>query len=132
MAASSSAIPNKSQFKIGEVCRLTDTQPYVLRFWETEFPTLAPQKTRTGQRVYRRQDIETVMQIKKLLYEESYTIAGARKQLERGGEEPPARSAPLEVVPPRVPRPDPKVEAIRHELQDLLAFLAADRRSKNT
>jgi DNA-binding transcriptional MerR regulator len=75
-------IPDKTHFKIGEVCRITDTQPYVLRFWESEFPSLAPQKTRSGQRVYRRQDIEMVLRIKQLLYEEAYTIAGARKQLE--------------------------------------------------
>ena len=74
-------IPKKHYFKIGEVCSLTDTQPYVLRFWESEFPQLAPDKSRTGQRVYRPRDVEMILEIKKLLYEEGYTIAGARKKL---------------------------------------------------
>ena len=69
-------------YKIGEVCDLTDTQPYVLRFWESEFPQLAPQKNRSGQRIYRRDDIELILKIKRLLYEQEFTIAGARRQLE--------------------------------------------------
>ena len=76
------AIPNKLFFKIGEVCEITDTQPYVLRYWESEFPALAPAKNSSGQRIYRRRDIETVMRIKQLLYEEGFTIAGAKKRLE--------------------------------------------------
>ena len=75
-------IPNKLFFKIGEVCEITDTQPYVLRYWESEFPALAPAKNSSGQRIYRRKDIETVLRIKQLLYEEGFTIAGAKKQLE--------------------------------------------------
>lgn len=75
-------IPEKLFYKIGEVCEYTDTQPYVLRFWESEFPSLAPQKNRSGQRIYSREDIELVLRIKKLLYEEEFTIAGARKRLE--------------------------------------------------
>ena len=73
--------PKKHFYKIGEVCSLTDTQPYVLRFWESEFPQLAPNKSRTGQRIYRPRDVELILEIKKLLYEEGYTIAGARKKL---------------------------------------------------
>jgi len=69
-------------YKIGEVCSLTDTQPYVLRFWESEFPQLAPRKNRTGQRLYRHRDVEMVLEIKKLLYDEGFTIAGAKKRLE--------------------------------------------------
>ena len=75
-------IPNKLFFKIGEVCEITDTQPYVLRYWESEFPALAPAKNSSGQRIYRRRDIETVLRIKQLLYEEGFTIAGAKKRLE--------------------------------------------------
>ena len=71
-------IPNKLFFKIGEVCEITDTQPYVLRYWESEFPALAPAKNSSGQRIYRRRDIETVLRIKQLLYEEGFTIAGPR------------------------------------------------------
>jgi DNA-binding transcriptional MerR regulator len=79
-------VPDKLFYKASEVCQLTDTQPYVLRFWESEFPQLAGEKNRSGQRVYRRQDIELIFRIKKLLYEEEYTIAGARKVLEEGVE----------------------------------------------
>ncbi len=74
-------IPRKLFYKIGEVCQLTGTQPYVLRFWESEFPQLAPTKSRTGQRLYRRKDIDLVLEIKTLLYQEGFTIAGARKKL---------------------------------------------------
>jgi DNA-binding transcriptional MerR regulator len=74
-------MPRKLFYKVGEVCQLTDTQPYVLRFWESEFSQLAPTRSRTGQRLYRRKDVDLVMQIKKLLYEEGHTIAGVRKQL---------------------------------------------------
>jgi DNA-binding transcriptional MerR regulator len=74
-------IPRKLFYKIGEVCQLTDTQPYVLRFWESEFPQLAPTKSRSGQRLYRKKDIDLVLGIKQLLHEEGYTIAGARKKL---------------------------------------------------
>ncbi|HEX5481479.1 MAG TPA: MerR family transcriptional regulator [Terriglobia bacterium] len=74
-------IPDKVYFRIGEVSRLAQTKPYVLRYWETEFPTLRPGKTRTGHRVYRRKDVETVFEIKRLLYNEGFTIDGARKQL---------------------------------------------------
>lgn len=74
-------IPDKLFFKIGEVCEITGVQPHVLRYWETEFPQLAPQKNRAGQRVYRRRDVELVFHIKRLLKEEGYTIAGAKKRL---------------------------------------------------
>jgi DNA-binding transcriptional MerR regulator len=74
-------IPEKSLFRIGEVSRLTDTKAFVLRFWETEFPSLQPVKSPSGHRLYRREDIETVFQIKRLLYEQGFTIAGARKHL---------------------------------------------------
>ena len=77
-------IPNKLFFKIGEVCELAGVEPFVLRFWETEFPTLAPQKSKTGHRVYRRKDVEMVLKIKNLLYDRGFTIAGARKQLAKG------------------------------------------------
>jgi len=72
----------KPHYKIGEVCEITGTQPYVLRFWESEFPGLAPQKNRSGQRIYRKRDIDLIEKIKVLLYEKEYTIAGARKVLE--------------------------------------------------
>lgn len=86
---SSTNIPQKLFFRIGEVCDLIKVQPHVLRYWETEFPMLSPQKNRAGQRVYRRKDVEMVLRIRNLLYEEKFTIAGARKkiseELRKGG-----------------------------------------------
>lgn len=74
-------IPDKLYFRIGEVSDLARTKPYVLRYWETEFPTLKPTKSATGHRLYRRPDVEMVLKIKRLLYEEGFTIEGARKYL---------------------------------------------------
>jgi DNA-binding transcriptional MerR regulator len=76
-------VPEKQTFKIGEVCEMMQVEPYVLRYWETEFDDLQPPKNAMGQRVYRTRDIEVVFFIKRLLYEEGYTIAGARKQLKK-------------------------------------------------
>jgi DNA-binding transcriptional MerR regulator len=127
-------IPKKLFYKIGEVCSLTDTQPYVLRFWESEFPQLAPKKTRTGQRVYRPRDIEMVLEIKKLLYEEGYTIAGARKKLGMDGS--PADSVAGE--PQEDQSPDALAllevqEEIRSALTEVLSIMdATDRRLKKS
>jgi DNA-binding transcriptional MerR regulator len=82
MAREPVVIPEKIYFKIGEVCELVDVQAHVLRYWETEFPMLSPQKNRSGQRSYRRRDVEISLRIKELLYDELYTIAGARKRLQ--------------------------------------------------
>jgi len=76
-------VPQKQTFKIGEVCEMLQVEPYVLRYWETEFEELSPEKNAMGQRIYRPKDIEIVYLIKKLLYEEGFTIVGARKQLKR-------------------------------------------------
>lgn len=75
-------IPDKLYFRIGDVARLANIKPYVLRFWETEFPALGPKKSGTGHRLYRRKDVEMVLEIKRLLYQERFTIEGARKFLE--------------------------------------------------
>jgi DNA-binding transcriptional MerR regulator len=75
-------IPDKLYFRIGEVARLAGIKPYVLRFWETEFSGLGPKKSGTGHRLYRRKDVELVLEIKRLLYEKRFTIEGARKFLE--------------------------------------------------
>src|SRR6266481_5289115 len=78
-------------YKIGEVCRIADVQPYVLRYWETEFPPLAPNKSGGGQRLYSQREIDIIMRIKQLLYSEGFTIAGAKKKLENEtGDAPPA------------------------------------------
>src|SRR5580692_10522237 len=84
---SETVIPDKSLFRIGEVSRVTSTKPFVLRFWETEFPMLQPEKSPKGHRLYRRQDIDTVFVIKRLLYDEGFTIAGARRHLRDQAEE---------------------------------------------
>jgi DNA-binding transcriptional MerR regulator len=81
MGRSAVAIPEKLFFKIGEVCELAGVQAHVLRYWESEFPMLAPQKNRAGQRVYRKRDVEMALRIKELLYDDQYTIAGAKKRL---------------------------------------------------
>jgi DNA-binding transcriptional MerR regulator len=132
-------IPNKLFFKIGEVCEITDTQPYVLRYWESEFPTLAPAKNSSGQRIYRRKDIETVLRIKQLLYDEGFTIAGAKKRLEveMGARTPtPASQAASSLTPPPAPAPegnhDPTsaaLKAVREELRQILTLL--DRNDRN-
>ena len=72
-------------YKIGEVCKIADVQPYVLRYWETEFPQLAPNKSGGGQRLYTQREIDTILRIKQLLYSEGFTIAGAKKKLESDG-----------------------------------------------
>src|SRR5258706_2178129 len=102
MGRSAVAIPEKLFFKIGEVCELAGVQAHVLRYWETEFPMLAPQKNRAGQRTYRRRDVEMALRIKQLLYDEQYTIAGAKKKLANDS----ARGANHEVdVPPKPKAP---------------------------
>jgi DNA-binding transcriptional MerR regulator len=83
-------IPDKQYFKIGEVAEIAGVEPYVLRYWETEFKAIRPEKTRSNQRLYRRRDVETVLQIKRLLYDEGFRIDGAKRRLrEMAGEEPP-------------------------------------------
>ncbi|HSU61862.1 MAG TPA: MerR family transcriptional regulator [Bryobacteraceae bacterium] len=81
-AAADPEIPDKLYFRIGEVARLAGIKPYVLRFWESEFAGLGPKKSGTGHRLYRRKDVELVLEIKRLLYEKRFTIEGARKMLE--------------------------------------------------
>ena len=74
-------IPNKLYFKIGEVSKITGVEPYVLRYWESEFKSIKPSRTQSKQRIYRRRDVELILEIKKMLYEEKLTIAGALKKL---------------------------------------------------
>lgn len=75
-------VEKRLYYKIGEACKTLGIQPYVLRYWETEFPALAPSKSRSGQRVYSEKELEIIRRIKELLYDEGYTIAGAKKKLE--------------------------------------------------
>jgi DNA-binding transcriptional MerR regulator len=118
-------IPNKLFFKIGEVCEITDTQPYVLRYWESEFPALAPAKNSSGQRIYRRRDIETILRIKQLLYEEGFTIAGAKKRLEAeqsGRVDTPSSQAAITGTTTPVPRPAAESEEEVAELSTRAAL----------
>jgi len=101
MSQTVTVIPEKIYFKIGEVCDLVGVQPHVLRYWETEFPMLSPQKNRSGQRSYRRRDVEMALRIKELLYDEMFTIAGAKKKLQAELREP----TKLKIVHPEPPKP---------------------------
>jgi DNA-binding transcriptional MerR regulator len=114
-------IPSKLFFKIGEVCELTDTQPYVLRYWESEFPALAPAKNNSGQRIYRRRDIETILRIKTLLYEEGFTIAGAKKKLEQEMKE--QMKAPGSTTPPPEPVASAPGDGVKEEILSIRAEL---------
>ena len=103
-------VPDKLFFKIGEVCELAGVEPFVLRYWETEFPSLAPQKGKTGHRVYRRKDVEMVLKIRNLLYDRGFTIAGARRQLAKGR-------------PVEGPERDKLLAQVRNDLRDILTLL---------
>ena len=103
-------------YKIGEVCKLADVQPYVLRYWETEFPQLAPNKSGGGQRLYTRHEIDTILRIKELLYREGFTIAGAKKKLEIELAEPVAATPPT-------PKPDGQLAKVKQELREILRLL---------
>lgn len=82
-----SPIPNKLYFRIGEVSDIVGVKPYVLRYWESEFPDIKPTKSKSGQRLYKRRDVEMLLRIKGLLYDERFTINGARKRLKDAGRE---------------------------------------------
>lgn len=116
-------IPDKLYFRIGEVAKLCKLPAYVLRFWETEFPQLKPGKSSTGQRMYRRKDVENVVRIKTLLYDEGFTIPGARQQLKlesRNGKEQPALFASAHAS-----RSD--LKHVRQGLKEILGLLSARR-----
>lgn len=117
-------IPDKLYFRIGEVAELCDVPAYVLRFWETEFPHLRPAKSDTGQRTYRRRDVEAILQVRSLLYDQGFTIAGARQHLRAE-----ARSARAQnVLPFRDAAPDrTALRKVKAELQDILGLLSARR-----
>ena len=95
MPRAAASEPDDKLYKIGEVCKLADVQPYVLRYWETEFPQLAPNKSGGGQRLYTRREIDTILRIKELLYRDGFTIAGAKKKLD---EEPASETVAAEVA----------------------------------
>jgi DNA-binding transcriptional MerR regulator len=115
-------IPDKLYFRIGEVSRLCRLQAYVLRFWETEFPQLHPVKSSTGQRMYRRRDVETVVKIKDLLYRQGFTIPGARQHLRDEGKALKAQS-PL----PFPKQTSPDLQRLRAGLQEILEIVTPRR-----
>ena len=130
-AAEQVQIPEKLFYRINEVATITQVKPYVLRYWETEFPMLSPEKDENDQRRYRRGDIELVLEIKRLLYTEKFTIAGARKQLRHGSK--PAAPEPVSVETPNANSEFTSERArvfadslskLRQDVDDLYRFLA--------
>ena len=119
-------IPDKLYFRIGEVSRLAGIKPYVLRFWESEFPGLGPKKSGTGHRLYRRKNVEMVLEIKRLLYDKRYTIEGARKLLDtRGRPNLKIHGAKAEIPSQReLFAGGPALEQIRKELTAILEILS--------
>jgi DNA-binding transcriptional MerR regulator len=115
-------LPDKLYFKIGEVAKIVGVEPYVLRYWETEFPILKPTKSRSSQRLYRKKDVEVLLEIKKLLYDEMYTIAGAKRRLMRMGEKGSSPQLPLDLQ--EVPLADSgALKKIEKEISDLLKII---------
>ena len=120
-------IPNKLYFRIGEVSRLAGVKPYVLRYWETEFAILEPKKSGSNHRLYRRKDVELILEIKRLLYEKRFTIEGARKYLSERAKLPASR--PVKRSDQRAlfdaarPAAASTLDAIRKELAEILALL---------
>jgi DNA-binding transcriptional MerR regulator len=131
-AVHSPTIPDRLYFKIGDVARICELETYVLRFWETQFPQLKPNKSGTGQRLYRRRDVELVLEIKRLVHEEGYTLPGARQALEvvhrrhDAQREPQTGLAPIEGHAAK--RMDAVTAAIGHaraELREIAGMLAS-------
>lgn len=120
--ASGPEIPDKLYFRIGEVAKLCDIPAYVLRFWESEFPQLKPHKGGTGQRLYRRRDVEAVLHIKSLLYDEGYTISGAR-QVIKTEQRQKASQLPLGIDVGTTGSPQ-QLRKLQKEMRDLLAHLS--------
>jgi DNA-binding transcriptional MerR regulator len=114
-----SRFPEKLFYRIGDVAEITDIKPHVLRYWETEFGGLHPRKNRAGQRIYERRDVELILEIKKLLYEQRYTISGARKLLIRQNKHPAKQAAPHRVKGELAAA----LKRCREELQCLLTLL---------
>ncbi|HEY3256778.1 MAG TPA: MerR family transcriptional regulator [Polyangiaceae bacterium] len=114
-------LPVKLYYRIGEVSEIVGVEPHVLRYWETEFRSIRPQKSRKGQRIYSRRDVDKLLKVKELLYSQGFTIAGARKRLREGGAEP--EQAP--VAPAEVKRPGAQLRAALGEIRrDIVALLA--------
>jgi DNA-binding transcriptional MerR regulator len=123
-AVNSPVIPDRLYFKIGDVAQICGVETYVLRFWETQFPHLKPNKSGTGQRLYRKREVELALEIKRLVHEEGYTIAGARQALESGQR----RGKPAPAAAPTPGRSDAQkatILRVKSELQEIVAMLSA-------
>lgn len=130
-------IPDKLYFRIGEVAQLAGVEPYVLRFWESEFPQLAPKKSGSGHRLYRRKEVEMVLEVKRLLYDKRFTIEGARRHFEQtkkkgSSSSKPSPAAATVARPPEppmqamlfgAPAPPPGLQEIKKEITSILDFL---------
>ena len=125
-------VSQKLYYKIGEVCEIVGVEAHVLRFWETEFPALSPPKNKSGQRTYRPKDIELLLEIRKLLYEDGFTIAGARKQLAskariRATEESPSpasKQSGKSIFLQKIAAPaSQRINEVRAELENILTLL---------
>lgn len=136
--AASTPIPDKLYFRIGDVAKLCGVEAYVLRFWETEFPQLKPNKSGTGQRLYRKRDVELALRIKQLLHHDGYTIQGARQVFAAETRE--AKSHPQDELPLKRGAAnhggaEKQLQKMRAELRDILGILTApvkpDRRDKS-
>jgi DNA-binding transcriptional MerR regulator len=121
-AADEILIPDKLYFRIGEVATLCRLPAYVLRFWESEFPQLKPIKSSTGQRMYRKRDVESVLRIKQLLYQQGFTISGARQQLRAE-----TKSDKTQAAIPFPTQSAPEIQHIRQGLKEILDLLSARR-----
>ena len=137
-APESPAIPDRLYFKIGDVAKICGLETYVLRFWESQFPQLKPNKSGTGQRLYRRREVELVLEIKRLVHEEGYTLPCARQALEQQSrrsaapESSPPTASRLSIAAKSTPSPAPNLDAAaavighaRAELREIAAMLAA-------
>jgi DNA-binding transcriptional MerR regulator len=119
-------LPVKLYYRIGEVSEIVGVEPHVLRYWETEFRSIRPQKSRKGQRIYSRRDVDKLLKVKDLLYSHGFTIAGARKRLREGGAEPEQAVLAVAVAgAPEVQRPGAHLRAALAEIRrDVVALLA--------
>jgi DNA-binding transcriptional MerR regulator len=120
-------LPNKLYFRIGEVAKILEVKPYVLRYWETEFSVLKPGKTASRHRLYRKRDVETLLEIKRLLYEDGFTIAGAKKRIKENEKSEEA----LQSIPPPSSPPSPSSEpapppALEDDHRELLRTIQAE------
>jgi DNA-binding transcriptional MerR regulator len=120
-------IPDRLYFKIGDVARICKVETYVLRFWESQFPQLKPGKSGTGQRLYRRRDVETALEIKRLVHGEGYTISGARQVLGQGRRNEPQPRLPLAPGEPgkRLDKAAAVIGSARAELREIAGLLSA-------